>query len=336
MPASIQPFIRQVTQAHDPVDFNKVWTFNALQILAFVLNILVVGTAVLSGRVRRAPIWFIFMGGWILWSIAHSLLFLSGRQFDDKPPPHALCLLQAGLVYAIPPYMEFLNLALLVHVYLVIRATIEHRRPRTQTPLIFIFLPLGIFLVILIEVLVIGVKNPELIARMPAPTPVYCNVTDRISFKISAISFALGVLSLIGLEVALGIMLYRNWEGFQVIRHSPGNGTMVFRIFVFSVGPTLALIIEILSEISPKNFSFVAKVVVHFMPSMAAIIFGTHRDIIRAWYCFGNRRKVDSDRHPSYPIQRTENIPLSNPSVRKEAPSNGKKTLAGTMCPEYA
>ncbi|KAG7087540.1 hypothetical protein E1B28_013497 [Marasmius oreades] len=334
MSVSIQPFIRQVTRAQDPVDFSKVWTFNALQILAFVLNILVVSTAVLSGRVRRAPIWFIFMGSWILWTIAYGLLFLSGRQFDDKPPPYALCLLQAGLVYAFPPYMEFLNLALLVHVYLVIRATIEHRRPQTQTPLIFIFLPLGIFLTILIEVLVIGIKNPELIARTPAP--MYCNVTDRISFKISAVFYALGVISLTGLEVALGIMLYRNWESFQIIRHSPGNGTMVFRIFVFSVGPTLALIIEILSEISPKNFDFLGMVVVHFMPSIAALIFGTHRDIIRAWYCFGNRRKVDSDRHPSYPMPRPENIPLSNPSVRKEAPSNSKKTLAGNMCPEYA
>ncbi|KAF9264613.1 hypothetical protein L218DRAFT_232948 [Marasmius fiardii PR-910] len=305
MPQSMcQPFCQVVTRAQDPVSFSKVWTFNALQILAFVLNVLVVSTAVLSSHVRRAPIWFMFMGGWILWTIAYSLLFLSGRQFDDRPPPQALCLLQAGLVYAFPPYMEFLTLGLLVHVYFAIRCIIEHRRPRTLVPLIFAFLPIAIFLMIVIEVTVIGVRHPEMIAR--APAPMYCNVTDRISFKISAILYALGVVCLIGLEVALVVVLYRNWEKFQIIR--TGNGTMVFRLFVFSIGSTSALIIEILSEIDPKNFDFLTIIVVHFMPSVAAIIFGTHRDMIRAWYCFGDRQpKKKND--TSYSIPLTENPP---------------------------
>lgn len=327
MPETIyQPLARRlITQAQDPGIFNKVWTFNALQILAFSLNVAVFTTAVFSSHVRRAPIWYMFMGSWILWAVAHSLLFLSGRQFDDKPPPQALCLFQAGLVYAFPPYMEFLNLGLVIHVYLVIRASIEHRRPRTQTPLIFICLPIVIFLVIVLEVLAIGVKNPELISR--APAPIYCNVTDRISFKISAVFYALGVLSLIGVEIVLGIMLYRNWEKFQMIRNVAGVGTLVFRLFAFSVGPTLALLIEILSEVDAKDFDFLAMVVTHLMPSIAAVIFGTHKDMIRTWSCFGVRRTASG---PSYPLPRRVEQPIQSMVMatlppRKETFGNGPK-----------
>ncbi|KAF9264602.1 hypothetical protein L218DRAFT_998565 [Marasmius fiardii PR-910] len=257
----------------DSMNLGKVWAFNVLQIISFVLNVLIFSTAMLSSRVKRAPIWFMFMGGWILWAVAYALLLLSGRQIEDNPPPQALCLFQAGLVYAFPPYMVFLNLGLVAHVYLVIRATIEHLRPRTQTPLIFILLPIGVFLGPLIEVLVIGVRNPAVIQRKKM---LYCNATDRISFKISAVLCALGALSTAGLEVALGIKLYTNWQAYQVIRHLPGNATIVFRLFVFGIAPALALVANIIAEIYPK-FGYLSIIMLHSLPTIAALIFGTHK-----------------------------------------------------------
>ncbi|KAF9264615.1 hypothetical protein L218DRAFT_958334 [Marasmius fiardii PR-910] len=301
------PFIREAI--NQPQDFSQVWTFNFLQILALVLNVVVLSTAVISSHVKRAPIWFIFMASWMLWAIAHSLLFLSGHQFDDKPPPQALCLIQAGLVYAFPPYMELLNLGLLAHVYLVFRNSIKHPpRPQTETPLIFIFLPIGVFLAMFVEVSAIGLRYPEMIARMPLS--MYCHLIDRSSFTMSAVFCALAILFSLGLQVVLGAMLYRNWEIFRDTHLVWGNGTTVFRIIVFSVGPTLALIINIVAEMSSK-YEFASIIVIHLMPSIAAITFGSHKDIIRAWCCSGRHGNHDA----SYCMPCRENTPcLMEPS----------------------
>ncbi|KAG7087556.1 hypothetical protein E1B28_013511 [Marasmius oreades] len=254
------------------------------------------------------------MGSWILWPIAHGLLFLTGHQFDHKPPPQILCLIQAGLVYAFPPYMGVLNLGLLAHVYIVVRASINRCRPPIQLPWTFVFLPTGIFLAMFFVVVLIGLKNPEMVVR--TRPPMYCHMVDHTSFTVSAALSTLAIFSFIGIEVVLGIMLYRNWETYQYT--CPVWGTSVLKMFAFSVVPVLVLVLSIVSAMNLDGYDFLALVAVHSMPLIAAIVFGVNKDIMRAWFCFVGRRIEPKNQDTSYML-----APMENPSPYV-AGSNGQ------------
>ncbi|KAK1227464.1 hypothetical protein PQX77_009527 [Marasmius sp. AFHP31] len=139
------------------LDRGKLFTFNALQILGFVLCTLVFVTAVLSKTVRRTSLWFCFMGAWIPWCAVHSLLFLTGYQAEDKPP-FGLCLLQASLVYAFPPCVMLLNVGVLTQMYLLVRAGISRHDPPKRTTRIFCVIVIAIALTIVLGVLAVSIQ----------------------------------------------------------------------------------------------------------------------------------------------------------------------------------
>ncbi|KAK1227465.1 hypothetical protein PQX77_009528 [Marasmius sp. AFHP31] len=111
-------------------------------------------------------------------------------------------------------------------------------------------------------------------------------------------------------------MLYRDWETFQRIRQIPGNGTMVFRVLVFSLAPAVAFILSLAAEKDPRHFDFVSIVLTHSMPTFAAATLGTQRDIIQSWY-FCYETKIARSKKP---ILRSKAIAIQAPLARDSLP----------------
>ncbi|KAJ8074973.1 hypothetical protein PM082_019300 [Marasmius tenuissimus] len=310
----------------DSLDRGKIYIYNAIQILGLISNIFVFTTAVLSRSVRRSTLWYILMGGWIPWAIVHEFLFFSGHQTGSEPP-RALCLLQASLVYAFPPCMGILTAGTLTQIYLLIRAGIKQRPPPRGTTAILCVLALLVGIAIVVQVLVFGIRNPEAISSVHPSYPVYCNARDRTCFRFSATFSVLAMSELVIMLVVVSITLYRNWGTLERIRLASGNGTMLFRFAVFSLAPATALAFSIAAEKDPQTFAFLSIVSVQSMPPLAAIFFGTQRDIIQAaWHCCRPQRDSWS-KYASTASRHSVAIPPSPmPTPRRDSPDPNLKS----------
>jgi hypothetical protein len=80
--------------------------FLALQMFGLCGGILLLITALLSSSVGRHATWFSFMFSWVISAGSYCLLLFSGHAYEPNPP-HAICLTQAALVYAVPPLYVF-------------------------------------------------------------------------------------------------------------------------------------------------------------------------------------------------------------------------------------
>ena len=85
--------------------------------------------------------------------------------------------------------------------------------------------------------------------RLPRKLQVQCDLfcdghirSDYHAGFVSLATKASRLEALTSLLVVICFTLYRNWETFERIRQAPGNGTMLFRIAVFSLAPTTGLV----------------------------------------------------------------------------------------------
>jgi len=78
-----------------------VYTFLALQISgACIFTLILLSAWIFRDGAKRHPAWFSFGVSWIVFPISYSFLFLAGQQWIS--PAKALCIAQAGLIYAVP------------------------------------------------------------------------------------------------------------------------------------------------------------------------------------------------------------------------------------------
>ncbi|KAJ8074969.1 hypothetical protein PM082_019296 [Marasmius tenuissimus] len=181
--------------------------------------------------------------------------------------------------------MELLNVGILAQVYLFIRANINHSRAPKDTTRAFCAIVIVVGLVIIAAALVVGVRNPRVVSRVDSSYPAYCNLTDRLA----------------------------DWETFQRIRQIPGHGKMVFRILVFSLAPAMTFILSLAAEIGDlQQLDFVSIVLTHSMPTFAAAMLGTQRDIIQSWY-FCYETKIARSKKP---IPLSKAIAIQGPLAR--------------------
>ncbi|KAJ8074957.1 hypothetical protein PM082_019284 [Marasmius tenuissimus] len=305
--------VQQREEVSTPEILGPLWFFNALQIIGFTLNILIVLiVAVNNRRVRRTALWYMFMSGWVFWCIAYAILFLVGYQGSQKPPT-GLCLFQAALIYALPPCMALFTLAILTQLYCAMHSSIKHGRPIQHINAVCTFVPLVAFAGVFIEVLVVGIKDPGTVTR--DTTLMYCNTKNSTPAKISSLIVGVASILMLILESVVIITLFNYWNAFVRIREVPGNilsGTMAFRITVFSFMPMIALVLSVVAVLS-KNASAISHVAIAFLPTVAAIVFGTQKDVLSAWMFW----KTDPAISPNEAVPQASSIGVP-PLVRKE------------------
>ncbi|KAJ8074955.1 hypothetical protein PM082_019282 [Marasmius tenuissimus] len=296
-----EPVTREGIQSENVL--GPLWFFNTLQILGFALNTIVVLTVAINNKqIRRTAVWYMFMVGWVLWCTAHALLMLAGYQGSEEPPT-AFCLFQAALVYAFPPGMALLTLAILAQLYAVMHATIRQRCPPENINILFVSVPLVAFSGIFVQVLVVGIRDPAMVTR--DATLMYCNTKSTTPPKTSALIVGLASVMMLILESFVIVALVNHWGTIARFRQVPGNvlsGTMAFRVTIFSFMPMIALILSVVAVLS-EHASAISHVAIAFLPTIAALIFGTQKDVLKPWK-FG-KKDGPSLLHggPIYPAQ---------------------------------
>lgn len=253
--------------------------------LAFLLPILY--TALRSTNIKRASTWFMVTGSWVVTSL--SSLILVGQQ-TGPPPRTSICLMQAMLVYASPVLCSFSAVAFMLQVYLSIVLAVKSNSKisRTQTRLLHL-VPCISFFCVLIEVLIVGLLNPQKIRR--DPSGMYCNLSGPISYTISAGVTVLAMIMVIVIEFLTAIALRRIWKSStkgEVQNNEFLSMDVIARVAAFSFCPMVALAVSLFQYV-PNHDNAKAKfeLVVAALPCCAVLIFGSQRDILRAWMFWG-------------------------------------------------
>ncbi|KAF9477905.1 hypothetical protein BDN70DRAFT_896124 [Pholiota conissans] len=123
--------------------------FNVLYVTGTILLLAIFFFAYFSPAVRRRITWYMVLSAWI--GIGLSNLMLLGKQTGPKPG-EALCLTQAVLEYSLPTLFKLENACL-------------------------VGIPTTILIVIIVEVSLIGILNPDQVMRHEQ-SGLYCHISD--------------------------------------------------------------------------------------------------------------------------------------------------------------
>ncbi|KAJ7590583.1 hypothetical protein C8J56DRAFT_1024454 [Mycena floridula] len=302
--------------------------YNVLQLLGLVFLAIILFTAILSHNLRRSrsEAWFAFMVSWIIY--AGSYVLIIGKQINGGPTaPH--CLIQAALVYATPVLTAWSTLALIVQVYLSVSFSVsQHTVVDRKITLAFIIIPPVLAIAIFIEVIVLGLTNRNNVSR--SISGMFCVLTDGPSVKVSSGFVVLACLGILVAEGMILTMVFRNWHALRDIQADRDSLddtpkvplSMILRISLFSLVPVIAIVISVTFSIFRSGVLGVegtsqANMLPASIPLIAAIIFGTQKDIFKAWM-FWKRdhpapRRID---HPDWNFRIGIFTPVQDPEKK--------------------
>ncbi|KAJ7931580.1 hypothetical protein B0H13DRAFT_1958907 [Mycena leptocephala] len=265
-----------------PASFSdvQVTLFNTFSFLGVFSLTLVVATAHFSPTVHRSPLWFRHMIAWIVYSV--SFLLLIGRQ-SGPPPPFGLCLVQASLVYASPTLPTLSALAFAVDLYIGLSAAVHRKRKiRPALSRFLLVFPQLVFVGVVLEVILVT-EDPAVVVR--DSSHLYCHITASTPSIVSACIVIGTGLVIFPLEFWIAIVLCRNWVAF---RHSPESRsdptvslTMFIRVALFTVISMTGVGLSSFSLGSPNSNPYWS-LVLPIVPTIAAITFGSQKDIMKA------------------------------------------------------
>ncbi|KAJ8701448.1 hypothetical protein PTI98_000229 [Pleurotus ostreatus] len=215
--------------------------FDFTQIFGLVLLGIVLLTAALAPSIRRSPAWFNFLSTWVLSCISY--LVTLGQQTGEEPG-FSVCLLQAMLVYAAPAVTVTAGLCFSIEMWRIIT------RPGGSSgggALSFrdygavIIAPYAVHLFICGEVLILGLKERELVKR--DRTLMFCHIDSTIPAYVTGVVVICVILIAMGFVASIAIYIRRHmaasrlFQGRQVVNIQK----MVFRFGVFTILPVFGL-----------------------------------------------------------------------------------------------
>uniref|UniRef100_A0A8H7XM96 Uncharacterized protein n=1 Tax=Psilocybe cubensis TaxID=181762 RepID=A0A8H7XM96_PSICU len=241
-------------------NIRDIIVFDVLYGVGLVLLILLLFTALFSPRhIKRGPTWFLMLVGWIITSMGN--LIIVGQQ-TGPPPSQAICLFQAMLVYASP---VLTSSTAFVFVFQV-KTTDSFRYLRFTFPLptgLYV-LPNGSqlfqstnaqsetssmgFVAVLVEILIIGIKNPNEVRRNEPGT--YCSLSGSIGYGVTAGLTVLAMLAVLVMEFLTGRILRRVWKNSETVQLIRNNELFsietMARLGIFCFCPMIALAVSCL------------------------------------------------------------------------------------------
>ncbi|KAI0089610.1 hypothetical protein BDY19DRAFT_905906 [Irpex rosettiformis] len=236
-----------------------------------------------SKRRPRNPLLISLCFSWWLSTFPCLCILYYANQVVGPPPSPAVCLASASLTMAQSVMVAFTGPALILHVWLVVRAAISRRFVEDiwvrRTAVICIILPYMLFIITALSALWVGLKEPHLVYRVKF----YCVVEGHILTKAVSACGLFFVGSAIILEALTVAMLYRHRI---IVRHLSREGygldfPLVLRVCVFGLYVVLGLCLEIQSlfhwtnPISDLFFSTFSIAVF--------IVFGTQPETWQIW-----------------------------------------------------
>ncbi|KAJ7859374.1 hypothetical protein B0H14DRAFT_3446751 [Mycena olivaceomarginata] len=238
-------------------------------------------TAAVSPAIHRSKAWFAHLG---LGPHSPSPTFLIiGRQTGPSPP-HTLCLLQAGLIYA--ARVGVAGLCFLVDIYLGISAMLFEKQIHPGWSIFLAAFPYMFATCVFIRVLLF-VEIQQLFNAHTSHF--YCHTTNTIKCaRICAILVLISGGCLLCLEAWIVAMLYMNKKSVRNLSKSQTDSRYGLPIF-YDSGPSQSCIV--LEQGTIGGFTVaVGKATFNswsvMLPTgsiLAALVFGTQMDILKVW-----------------------------------------------------
>jgi hypothetical protein len=246
----------------------------------------------LSRKIQRHATFINMLIIWIIVGLSSSILLYAGDTTGPEPPK-ALCLFQASLLYTVPATASLAAFALVFEVFYLIWSAYRERDPqrlgafRKWMLVVIPYVGLGLFAT---ATATVGYMNPSSISR--DRRFFYCSVESKALTDTLTLFSTVVLISTLGLETWIGLMLYKHW---RILRENglskpPGglNVSLVCRVVAFGTYVFLGISLSLLSMRAPD--SPVPDMALATMGSAVVLIFGTQRDILRA-LCFWRTRQ---------------------------------------------
>ncbi|KAF5363065.1 hypothetical protein D9758_012662 [Tetrapyrgos nigripes] len=263
---------------YSPSLINVFIAFQLIGLIGFIITFIVA----LFSSVRRHPTWYNFLASWIISCFSYALLFFGGElnSGDAKEKPSmALCMTQASLIYAAPPFAAATTLGLVVQIWFTVRSMVNPNPmlgQRYWTSLILI-LPWLLWISVIAESVGFALGTPSSVRR--TGSGMYCNTGIRIPGRVSAVLAVLMLIPAVVFEALIIFALRRNWPAFKVRKNTM---SMIIRVFGFSIFGVFALILS-LFFIFTIHHGADLNIVVATIPVAALLIFGSQRDLLNVY-----------------------------------------------------
>ncbi|KAH6888867.1 hypothetical protein BKA70DRAFT_59222 [Coprinopsis sp. MPI-PUGE-AT-0042] len=243
--------------------------FFALILFAFVGSIILLVTAVWSSTVKRQPAWYSLLVSNAIAAATYSILLVSGNK-SVRDPPFGICVTQAALGYATPVLVTGTTLTLVVKAFLGVKAQISGTAGirKTNATVLIIGFPYILHGIMFIASLIVGLGNPTTVRREDG---FYCTFIIRTPARTSGvISICLTLIAICFLG-AMFWCLRGHWKTMG------GKTIRILLFFFFCLG------VVITASLVPDSTDQNLDVILACLPVAAVLIFGTARDIGRAW-----------------------------------------------------
>ncbi|KAF9481978.1 hypothetical protein BDN70DRAFT_830008 [Pholiota conissans] len=285
---------------NDSVDNGEVLPVNIVRgthgqlVLFLVLNmwpshfgLLVLLAVVLSRRVKRHATFVNLCVTFEIIGISSSLLVYAGRTTGPEPG-RMLCLLQASLLYGMPPLTSMAALSLVLQMFFMIKAAYDGVEYLDRDHIIRVWLmlvgPYIVFFTAVIITAVVGAANPFRVSRNRRFF--YCSVdSDNLTNTLTIFS-AVVLFTACIFMVWTVVLLYRRIMLAKKHGLRPRwtvDLNFPVRILLFGVYVIIALSLSLLSIKAPSSPA--PDLVIALAATVLILIFGTQADILHA-LCF--------------------------------------------------
>ncbi|KAJ7611724.1 hypothetical protein FB45DRAFT_315140 [Roridomyces roridus] len=260
--------------------------FDIVAAASFVSLALTLTPAVFSANVRRSKSWYSMIATLMIFPLLY--LVNVGSQFnDDSSPPFGLCVLQAGFSYAGPPACTVAVLCFLIDTTLGLRARLYNFKRSKAIMATLLVAPSIIFAVVFFEAIALFQGHRSVYFDS---AHMFCaSQHSAPQYKISAL---LTVISLFLTLVSEGwavYLLYRNWALVKACRNSPDfQLSSVVRLGAFTIVVGFAAVVGAVAMPDSKMGGGLWNIFMISVPLLAALAFGTRRDILLT-YAFWQR-----------------------------------------------
>lgn len=257
---------------------HKIIAFDVLMFFSILLLVLALVPPFASRYIVRRKTWHTIMLSMLVFSIGEVLLI--GQQ-GASTPNEALCVIQVGITHSTPPLVATAMAAYTADIFISIRRMFKsddwEDGPEPENVVLLVIAPwIAFFLVFLEVILVVG------LSRNYSSAGFYCRTDNKVAVVVSAVVVIIGCLITIICQGATGWVLYKNWINVQRISIKSTVRRYIhafIRTVAFMVVALLGIIMGIVTSSTAKTV-YVYTFLMPFLPIMAALIFGTYKDIM--------------------------------------------------------
>ncbi|TFK43286.1 hypothetical protein BDQ12DRAFT_171976 [Crucibulum laeve] len=255
-------------------------------------------TILLSKRIQRHATFINLCVAFIIVGISSTLLVYAGRTTGPEPS-RMLCLLQASLLYGMPPLTSMAAFTLVLQMFLVIRAAYQGEeyldRDHVARLWTMLITPYVAFFIGVLVTAIVGANDPSRVSRNRRFF--YCSVQSLPLTNTITIFAAIVLLATFVIEVWTVLILYKRWTALRAggssLRWSMELNLPV-RIMGFGFYIIIAMSLSLLSIKSPS--SPVPDLVIASAATVVMLIFGTQLDILRVLFFW--RKDSSASSHP--------------------------------------